>query len=66
MTDKPNNEIADIVLFRGKLICHDCFNQLSEKERQGRAARPWYWLADGKPNAVCSKCGREGYHDDSD
>ena len=66
MTDKEYIEFADILLFRGKMICHDCFNQMTEKDRKGRVARPWYWLADQKPNACCSKCGREGYHDDAD
>jgi hypothetical protein len=66
MANNEKTEIADILLVRGKYLCHDCFNQLPPKQRGGRAARPWAWTAENKPNACCSKCGREGYYVDED
>jgi hypothetical protein len=66
MTNQERVEYADIFPFRGKMICHDCFNQLSEKARGGRVARARSWVPEPNPNAICSKCGKEGYYDDPD
>lgn len=54
---------VSIVSVRDKNYCHDCFNKLSASDRNGRMAMPLGWVTELAPNATCSKCGCEGYHD---
>lgn len=45
----------------GRTLCNECFNALSESERNGMGARPAGWVPPGTTELQCEVCERNAY-----
>lgn len=43
----------------GIKVCNECFNTLSEEDREGRMARSIGWVPKDTPTVKCDICSRD-------
>ena len=62
--EQGEQKVSNLHIFRaqGQLICHECFNKLSNDERRGRIGYGIGFVPEGTPISTCSLCNREGYN----